>query len=85
MPRFSRRNSVDQAARNFPGPQPDQMATDQMDTAARVLALAKQTADQAVSDAKREAERIIGEARQEADRIIADANSRSQGRAQDVF
>lgn len=76
MPRFSRRN---------PGAQPVQSyrasASDQMDTAARVLALAKQTADQAVADAKREAERIISDAHQEADRIIADAHSR----AQDVF
>jgi vacuolar-type H+-ATPase subunit H len=75
MPRFSRRNPGGQLAQNRVS------ASDQMDTAARVLALAQKTADQAVADAKREAERIISEAHQEADRIIADAHSR----AQDVF
>ena len=51
---------------------------DEMDTAARVLALAQETADTAVTDAKREADRIIARARQEAEQIIADARSRSQ-------
>ena len=51
---------------------------DEMDTAARVLALAQETADVAVADAKREADQIIARARQEAEQIIADARSRGQ-------
>jgi F0F1-type ATP synthase membrane subunit b/b' len=51
---------------------------DEMDTAARVLALAQETADRAVADAKREAEQIIAQARQEAQQIITDARSRGQ-------
>ena len=49
------------------------VGVDPMDTAARVLALAQQTADTAIADAKREAERIIAEARKEADDIRARA------------
>lgn len=73
MPRFSRRNSAGQPVGDYRHP-----GDDRMDTAARVLALAKETADVAVADAKREAERIISEAHQEADRIIADARTRAQ-------
>src|SRR5690625_7311385 len=40
-----------------------------MDTAARVLALAQQTADQAISDARREADETLGRARQESEDI----------------
>src|SRR6516162_11266661 len=36
---------------------------DNMDTAARVLALAQQTADQAIADARREADETLGRAR----------------------
>lgn len=50
----------------------------QMDAAARVLELAKATADQAVADAKEEARTIIARAREEADRIIAEARERAQ-------
>ena len=39
---------------------------DNMDTAARVLALAQQTADQAIADARREADETLGRARREA-------------------
>src|SRR6516162_10081762 len=38
---------------------------DNMDTAARVLALAQQTADQAIADARREADETLGRARRE--------------------
>jgi F0F1-type ATP synthase membrane subunit b/b' len=48
-------------------------AGDSMDTAARVLALAQETADAAIADANREAARIIAEARKEADDIRARA------------
>jgi cell division septum initiation protein DivIVA len=60
-------------ARGARQPQPLGAGADPMDTAARVLALAQQTADTAIADAKREAERIIAEARKEADDIRARA------------
>lgn len=46
---------------------------DNMDTAARVLALAQQTADQAIADARREADDTLGRARREADEILGKA------------
>ena len=46
---------------------------DNMDTAAHVLQLAHQTAEQAIADAQREAEEIRARARQEPEQIIADA------------
>ncbi|MFD6952673.1 cell division protein DivIVA [Nocardiopsis sp. TSRI0078] len=66
-----------------------------MDTAARVLALAQQTADQAISDARREAdetlgrarhesEDILGKARQQADQIIGEARARSENLDRDA-
>ncbi|RAY16520.1 cell division protein DivIVA [Actinomadura craniellae] len=62
---------------------------DNMDTAARVLALAQQTADQAIADARREAdetlgrarreaEEILGKARRQADHIVSEARSRAE-------
>src|SRR5271169_2337429 len=51
---------------------------DNMDTAAQVLQLAQQTAEQAIADAQREAEEIRSRARQEAEQIIADAKARAQ-------
>lgn len=63
-----------------PQPQPEPMPSmgmqpgeDNMDTAARVLALAQQTADQAIADARREADDSIGRARREADEILGKA------------
>lgn len=50
------------------------LSTDE-DTAARVVALAKQTAAQYLADAAREADRIIAEARKEADEIRAQAEA----------
>ncbi|HEY3687700.1 MAG TPA: DivIVA domain-containing protein [Streptosporangiaceae bacterium] len=46
---------------------------DNMDTAARVLALAQQTADQAIADARREADDTVGRARREAEEILGKA------------
>ncbi|HEX2312318.1 MAG TPA: DivIVA domain-containing protein [Thermomonospora sp.] len=46
---------------------------DNMDTAARVLALAQQTADQAIADARREADETLGRARREAEEIVGNA------------
>jgi DivIVA domain-containing protein len=68
---------------------------DNMDTAARVLALAQQTADQAIADARweadetlgrarREAEEIVGKARRQADQIISEARSRAEALDRDA-
>lgn len=47
-------------------------------TAARVLALAQQTADQAISDARREADETLGRARHEADDILGKARRQAE-------
>ena len=68
---------------------------DNMDTAARVLALAQQTADQAIADARREAdetlgrarreaEEILGKARRQADQIVSEARARAAQLDQDA-
>jgi len=66
----------------LPPPQPVMMPTrpveDNMDTAARVLALAQQTADQAIADARREADETLGRARREADDILTKARRQSE-------
>ncbi len=70
-------------------------AEDNMDTAARVLALAQQTADQAIADARREAdetlgrarreaEEILGKARRQADQIVSEARSRAEALDRDA-
>ena len=56
------------------GPPPE----DNMDTAARVLALAQQTADQAIADARREADETLGRARREADEILGKARRQAE-------
>ncbi|GAA3208150.1 DivIVA domain-containing protein [Nonomuraea helvata] len=53
-------------------------AEDNMDTAARVLALAQQTADQAISDARREADETVTRARREADDILTKARRQAE-------
>ncbi|MBB6172442.1 DivIVA domain-containing protein [Nocardiopsis mwathae] len=53
-------------------------AEENMDTAARVLALAQQTADQAISDARREADETLGRARHEADDILGKARRQAE-------
>jgi len=53
-------------------------AEDNMDTAARVLALAQQTADQAIADARREADETLGRARREADELLTKARRQSE-------
>jgi DivIVA domain-containing protein len=52
-------------------------AEDNMDTAARVLALAQQTADQAIADARREADETLSRARREADDLVTKARRQS--------
>ena len=63
-------------------PEPPMMgmppAEDNMDTAARVLALAQQTADQAIADARREADETLGRARREADDILGKARRQAE-------
>ncbi|MBB5077115.1 DivIVA domain-containing protein [Nonomuraea sp. NPDC055795] len=65
-----------------PQPQPVAMnmppAEDNMDTAARVLALAQQTADQAIADARREADETVTRARREADDILTKARRQAE-------
>ena len=51
---------------------------DSMDTAARVRALAQQTADQAIADARREADETLGRARREADDILGKARRQAE-------
>src|SRR5579859_7939418 len=51
---------------------------DNMDTAARVLSLAQQTADQAIADARREADETLGRARREADEILGKARRQAE-------
>jgi DivIVA domain-containing protein len=55
------------------GMAPAPSGEDNMDTAARVLALAQQTADQAIADARREADETLGRARREAEEILSKA------------
>jgi DivIVA domain-containing protein len=63
-------------------PEPQMMGMppveDNMDTAARVLALAQQTADQAIADARREADETLGRARREADDILGKARRQAE-------
>jgi len=63
-------------------PEPVMMSSrpveDNMDTAARVLALAQQTADQAIADARREADETLGRARREADDILGKARRQAE-------
>ena len=49
-----------------------------MDTAARVLSLAQQTADQAIADARREADETLGRARREADEVHTKARRQAE-------
>jgi len=77
------------------GMAPAPSGEDNMDTAARVLALAQQTADQAIADARREAdetlgrarreaEEILGKARRQADQIVSEARSRAEALDRDA-
>src|ERR1700722_7143782 len=49
-----------------------------MDTAARELSLAQQTADQAIADARREAAETLGRARREADDVLTKARRQAE-------
>jgi DivIVA domain-containing protein len=54
------------------------------DSAARVLALAQQTADQAIAEARSEANKIIGEARNKAEAMERDARAKSDAMERDA-
>jgi hypothetical protein len=49
-----------------------------MDTAARVLALAQQTSDQAIADARRDADETLGRALRKADEILREAHREAE-------
>ena len=59
-------------------------AEDNMDTAARVLSLAQQTADQAIADARREADEVLTKARRQAEQITGDARARAESLERDA-
>jgi DivIVA domain-containing protein len=61
-----------------PEPVVSMRTEENMDTAARVLALAQQTADQAIADARREADETLGRARREADEILGKARRQAE-------
>jgi DivIVA domain-containing protein len=54
------------------------------DSAARVLALAQQTADQAIAEARSEANKIIGEARTKAEALERDARAKADAMERDA-
>lgn len=54
------------------------------DSAARVLALAQQTADQAIAEARNEANKIVGEARSRADGLERDARGKADALERDA-
>jgi DivIVA domain-containing protein len=80
-PRADMDSPMDQPMR---GPEPmryeerSYSAPDNMDTAARVLSLAQQTADQAIADARREADETLGRARREADDLLTKARRQAE-------
>ena len=53
-------------------------ASNDIGTAARVLSLAQQTADQAIADARREADEALGRARREVDDILSNARRQAE-------
>ena len=54
------------------------------DSAARVLALAQQTADQAIAEARNEANKIVGEARARADGMEREARGKADALERDA-
>jgi DivIVA domain-containing protein len=66
-----------------PAPAPV-MQSASADSAARVLALAQQTADQAIAEARTEANKIVGDARQRAESIEREARSKADALERDA-
>lgn len=67
-----------------PPPPPVVEQTSSSDSAARVLALAQQTADQAIAEARTEANKIVGDARQRAEAIEREARSKADALERDA-
>jgi vacuolar-type H+-ATPase subunit H len=68
----------------LPVPQAPQFQAPGGDSAARVLALAQQTADQAIAEARNEANKIVGEARTRADGLERDARGKAEALERDA-
>ena len=68
----------------LPVPQAPQFAAPGGDSAARVLALAQQTADQAIAEARNEANKIVGEARSRADGLEREARQKADALERDA-
>ena len=75
---------------HVPQPQMQQMQPPHMqqgpggDSAARVLSLAQQTADQAIAEARSEANKIVGEARSRAEGLERDARAKADALERDA-
>jgi DivIVA domain-containing protein len=68
----------------LPVPQAPQFQAPGGDSAARVLALAQQTADQAIAEARNEANKIVGEARGRADGMEREARGKADALERDA-
>jgi len=68
----------------LPVPQAPQFQAPGGDSAARVLALAQQTADQAIAEARNEANKIVGEARGRADGLEREARGKADALERDA-
>jgi len=69
-----------------PAPVPAQAVSEATvtDGAARVLALAQQTADQAIGEARNEANKVVGDARSKAEAIERDARAKAEALERDA-
>ncbi len=67
-----------------PPPAPEVQVGSSSDSAARVLALAQQTADQAIAEARGEANKIVGDARSKAEAIEREARNKADALERDA-
>jgi vacuolar-type H+-ATPase subunit H len=91
MDRMPQRREPQPIPQQLPVPMPMAMAVPQQpqfqpggDSAARVLALAQQTADQAIAEARNEANKIVGEARTRADGLEREARGKAEALERDA-
>ena len=91
MDRMPQRSEPQPIPPQLPAPMPMAMAVPQQpqfqpggDSAARVLALAQQTADQAIAEARNEANKIVGEARTRADGLEREARNKAEALERDA-
>ena len=73
-----------QEQQHRPEPAVTDASSSNMNSVARVLSLAQQTADQAVADARREVDDILGNARRQAKQITRDARTRAESLERDA-